>query len=34
VLAEDDWRRAADLRCEDVRLARNPSFAPPRPPRG
>ncbi len=30
VLAEDDWRRAAELRCEDVRLGRNPTFAPPR----
>jgi NAD(P)-dependent dehydrogenase (short-subunit alcohol dehydrogenase family) len=30
VLAEDDWRRAAELRCEDVRLGRNPSFEPPR----
>jgi len=30
VLAEDDWRRAADLRCEDIRLARNPTFDPPR----
>jgi len=29
VLAEDDWRRAAELRCDDVRQARNPSFAPP-----
>lgn len=31
VLAEDDWRRAAALRCEDVRLGRNPRFEPPRP---
>jgi len=29
VLAEDAWRRAAETRCEDVRLARNPTFAPP-----
>jgi short-subunit dehydrogenase len=29
VLAEDDWRRAAELRCDDVRQARNPSLAPP-----
>ena len=29
VLAEDDWRRAANLRCNDVLQARNPSFAPP-----
>lgn len=30
VLSEDDWRRAAELRAEDVRLARNPTFAPPK----
>jgi len=30
VLSEDDWRRAAELRGEDVRLARNPTFSPPR----
>jgi len=29
VLAEDAWRRAAELRCEDLRLGRNPTFAPP-----
>ena len=29
VLAEDDWKRACDLRCEDVRLARNPTFVVP-----
>jgi NAD(P)-dependent dehydrogenase (short-subunit alcohol dehydrogenase family) len=29
VLAEDAWRRTAELRCEDIRLARNPTFAPP-----
>jgi len=29
VLSEDDWRRAAELRSEDVRLARNPTFSPP-----
>jgi NAD(P)-dependent dehydrogenase (short-subunit alcohol dehydrogenase family) len=29
VLSEDDWRRAAELRSEDLRLARNPTFAPP-----
>lgn len=29
VLSDDDWRRAADLRSEDVRLARNPTFKPP-----
>ena len=28
-LSEDDWRRAAELRSEDIRLARNPTFAPP-----
>jgi NAD(P)-dependent dehydrogenase (short-subunit alcohol dehydrogenase family) len=30
ILGEDDWRRAAELRCEDVRLGRNPTFDPPR----
>jgi short-subunit dehydrogenase len=29
VLSEDGWRRSAELRCEDVRLARNPTLAPP-----
>ncbi len=29
VLAEGDWRRAADLRCDEVREARNPTLAPP-----
>jgi NAD(P)-dependent dehydrogenase (short-subunit alcohol dehydrogenase family) len=29
VLSDHEWRRAAELRCEDIRLARNPSFAPP-----
>jgi NAD(P)-dependent dehydrogenase (short-subunit alcohol dehydrogenase family) len=28
-LSEDAWRSAVELRCEDIRLARNPSFAPP-----
>jgi NAD(P)-dependent dehydrogenase (short-subunit alcohol dehydrogenase family) len=28
-LSDDAWRRAAELRCEDIRLARNPSFSPP-----
>jgi len=28
VLSDDSWRRAVEQRCEDVRLARNPSFAP------
>jgi NAD(P)-dependent dehydrogenase (short-subunit alcohol dehydrogenase family) len=31
VLAEDDWRRTAETRLEDIRLARNPTFAPPIP---
>ena len=29
VLAEDVWRRTCDTRLEDIRLARNPTFAPP-----
>jgi NAD(P)-dependent dehydrogenase (short-subunit alcohol dehydrogenase family) len=29
VLAEDDWRRAAEVRLEDLRLGRNPTLAPP-----
>jgi len=29
VLAEDGWRRTAETRLEDIRLARNPTFAPP-----
>ena len=29
VLSEDDWRRAVELRSEDLRLARNPTFLPP-----
>ncbi|HSJ95789.1 MAG TPA: SDR family NAD(P)-dependent oxidoreductase [Myxococcota bacterium] len=29
ILAEDAWRRTAELRCEDIRLARNPTLAPP-----
>jgi NAD(P)-dependent dehydrogenase (short-subunit alcohol dehydrogenase family) len=29
VLAEGDWRRAAELRCDEVREARNPTLAPP-----
>ncbi len=29
VLSEDAWRRAAAVRLEDVRLGRNPTFAPP-----
>ncbi|MGI9591810.1 MAG: SDR family NAD(P)-dependent oxidoreductase [Myxococcota bacterium] len=31
VLSEDGWRRTAETRLEDVRLARNPTFAPPVP---
>jgi NAD(P)-dependent dehydrogenase (short-subunit alcohol dehydrogenase family) len=29
LLSEDAWRDAANTRLEDVRLARNPTFAPP-----
>ena len=29
VLSDDDYRRAAELRCEDIRLARNPTFFAP-----
>jgi hypothetical protein len=29
VLAEDAWRRTAETRCDDIRLARNPTLAPP-----
>jgi NAD(P)-dependent dehydrogenase (short-subunit alcohol dehydrogenase family) len=29
ILAEDEWKRAADARCEDVRLGRNPTFVTP-----
>ena len=29
VLSEDTWRRSSEVRCEDVRLARNPTLAPP-----
>jgi short-subunit dehydrogenase len=29
VLAEDAWRRAAETRCDDIRLARAPTLAPP-----
>jgi len=32
VLAEDEWRRACETRLEDIRLGRNPSFAPPAAP--
>jgi hypothetical protein len=29
VLSEDAWRRSSEVRSEDVRLARNPTLAPP-----
>jgi short-subunit dehydrogenase len=29
ILAEDQWRAVCDVRLEDVRLGRNPTFAPP-----
>jgi NAD(P)-dependent dehydrogenase (short-subunit alcohol dehydrogenase family) len=29
ILAEDEWRAACETRLEDVRLGRNPTFAPP-----
>lgn len=29
VLSEDNWRRSSEVRCEDVRLARNPTLAAP-----
>ncbi|HEY8153858.1 MAG TPA: SDR family NAD(P)-dependent oxidoreductase [Myxococcota bacterium] len=29
VLSEDAWRRSAETRSEDIRLARNPTLAPP-----
>jgi NAD(P)-dependent dehydrogenase (short-subunit alcohol dehydrogenase family) len=29
VLSEDAWRATAETRMEDIRLARNPTFAPP-----
>jgi NAD(P)-dependent dehydrogenase (short-subunit alcohol dehydrogenase family) len=28
VVSDDEWRRAVEMRCEDVRLARNPRFSP------
>jgi hypothetical protein len=31
VLSEDAWRRSSEVRCEDVRLGRNPTIAPPVP---
>ena len=29
VLSEDAWRRSSEVRAEDIRLARNPTLAPP-----
>jgi NAD(P)-dependent dehydrogenase (short-subunit alcohol dehydrogenase family) len=29
ILSDDAWRNAANIRLEDVRLGRNPTFAPP-----
>jgi NAD(P)-dependent dehydrogenase (short-subunit alcohol dehydrogenase family) len=29
VVSDDAWRRAVEMRCEDVRLAQNPRFSPP-----
>jgi NAD(P)-dependent dehydrogenase (short-subunit alcohol dehydrogenase family) len=29
VLSDDAWRRSAEVRCEDLRLGRNPTLAPP-----
>jgi len=29
VLSDDDWRRIADARCEDIRLGRNPTLVVP-----
>ena len=29
VLSDDGWRRASEVRSEDIRLARNPTLAPP-----
>ena len=29
VLSDDDWRRASEVRHEDIRLGRNPTLAPP-----
>jgi len=29
VLSDDEWRRSAQVRCEDIRLGRNPTLAPP-----
>ena len=29
ILSEDAWREAAHTRLDDIRLGRNPTFAPP-----
>jgi hypothetical protein len=29
ILSDEAWRESANVRLEDVRLARNPTFAPP-----
>ena len=29
ILSEEAWREAANVRLEDVRLGRNPTFSPP-----
>ena len=29
LLSEEAWRDAANTRLDDIRLARNPTFAPP-----
>jgi NAD(P)-dependent dehydrogenase (short-subunit alcohol dehydrogenase family) len=29
VLSDDTWRRSSEVRCEDIRLGRNPTLAPP-----
>ena len=29
ILAGGSWRRSAETRLEDIRLGRNPTFAPP-----
>ena len=30
VLSDDDWRRIAETRCEDIRLGRNPTLRAPK----
>jgi NAD(P)-dependent dehydrogenase (short-subunit alcohol dehydrogenase family) len=29
IVSDDDWRKAVEMRCEDVRSATNPRFSPP-----